>query len=89
MKISYRSGQTYVAVGFVDLSQLLLGEFPDHSAAGDKEEDDDDSELPPITFVGVDCGADQVNRAELMLEMLKDDSVTPRDVMQVNTGASG
>ena len=50
MRISYRRGLTYVSVGFVDLSQLLLGEFP--------EDDDDDAN--PITFVGIDCGADQV-----------------------------
>ena len=48
MRISYKRGQTYVAVGFVDLSQMLLGEFSD-------EDDDGD----PIIFVGIDCGADQ------------------------------
>ena len=48
MRISYKRGQTYVAMGFVDLSQLLLGEFPDIDDQGDL-----------ITFVGIDCGADQ------------------------------
>ena len=48
MRISYKRGQTYVAVGFVDLSQLLLGKFPDIDVEGES-----------ITFVGIDCGAEQ------------------------------
>ena len=56
MRISYKRGQTYVAVGFVDLSQLLLGEFPDIDVKGD-----------PITFVGIDCGADQGGQVAVLL----------------------
>ena len=52
MRIRYRKGLTYVAVGFVDLSQLLLGELPD---------DFDDAADEAVTFVGIDCGAEQVH----------------------------
>jgi hypothetical protein len=61
-----------VAVGFVDLSQLLLGEVVDDADNPD-----------PVKFVGIDCGSIQINRAKLIYEMLKDDEVCARDVLQV------
>ena len=52
MRLRYRKGETYVAVGFVDLSQLLLGELPD-------DFDDEAADEEAVTFIGIDCGADQ------------------------------
>ena len=75
MRISYRWGFTYVAVGCVDLSQLLLGEIPDEFG----EEGDD---AGPITFVGIDCGADQGGGLLILvasaLDMIKNCLVHPK-----------
>ena len=74
MRISYRWGFTYVAVGCVDLSQLLLGEIPD-------EFGDDSDDAGPITFVGIDCGADQGGGLLILvasaLDMIKNCLVHP------------
>jgi len=69
-------GPVHVSLGFSDLGELL-------SYTKEKEENDEEEDSAPVTFVGVDQSPYAVARSWVILAMLQDEKTTPEQIVEV------